>query len=76
MCVSLKGDAEAVKFNMEAFLVAESKAAEMAEELIRDEEEQASKAKGKQSKKKKKKVKGKGSIQAAQVELPLTFIFN
>ena len=41
----------------------------MAEELIRDKEEQTNKIKGKQSKKKKNKVKGKGSIQAAQVRL-------
>ena len=50
-------------------LEAEARAAAMADELIRDEEEQASNTKGKQSKKKKKKIKGKGSIQAAQVKL-------
>ena len=47
---------------------AEARAAAMAEELIRDEE-QTNKTKGKQSKKKKKKAKGKGSNQAAQVKL-------
>ena len=70
-----QGNAEAVEYLQQwqqYQLGAEARASAMAEELIRDEEEQASKTKGKQNKKKGKKTKGKGSIEASQVKLPPT----
>ena len=49
-------------------LEAEARAATMADELIRDKEEQTNNTKGKQSTKK-RKGEPKGSIQATQVKL-------